>query len=346
MKLSKRTILKGLLLLSPTFLALLLLGGYWWSKGKQANEAERETPAHAAISIEVKNGFTTLTVDEVSQTQSGIRTKELGDAVTANGPAVYGTVIDLQPLVELSGRYASTLADLKAANTESATSQAELVRVKALYEDDQNVSLKALGAARAADAASAAKANVAQTTANAVAGSIRQQFGGKFAAWATSAGSSELAPFAARREVVVRIVLISKSGPAPTTLTLYGNDQSPVQAQLVSASPQTDPNIQGQTYFYRVAAPLAVGTRVIGHLGESQSSGLDIPAPAIVWYGGQPRAYVRTAATTFERRVVDQSMPRNGDYLVSNGFKSGEQVVISGAQLLLSEESRALLSKD
>ena len=188
--------------------------------------------------------------------------------------------------------------------------------------------------------------NVAQTTANAVAGSIRQQFGAKFVDWATSPGSSELASFAARREVVVRIVLISKSGPAPTTLMLSGNDQSTVQAQLVSASPQTDPNIQGQTYFYRVAAQLAVGTRVIGHLGENQSSGLDIPAPAIVWYGGQPWAYVRTAATTFERRTVDQSIPRNGDYLVTNGFKSGDQVVISGAQLLLSEESRALLSKN
>jgi hypothetical protein len=342
----KRTILKGLLLLCPTFLALLLLGGYWWSKGKQANEAEREAPVHSAISIEVRNGVTTLTVDEASQTQSGIRTKELGDAVTANGPTVYGTVIDLQPLVELSSRYASTLAELNAARLESATSQAELARVKSLYEDDRNVSLKALGAARVADAASAAKVNVVQMTANTIAGSIRQQFGTKFAVWATSGGSSELAPFAARREVVVRIALISKSGPAPTTLTLYGNAQSPIQAQLVSASPQTDPNIQGQTYVYWVAAPLAVGTRVVGHLGENENSGLDIPAPAVVWYGGQPWVYVRTAATTFERRTVDQSMPRNGDYLVTNGFKSGEQVVISGAQLLLSEESRALLSKD
>lgn len=346
MTLPGRTILKGLLLLSPTILALLLLGGYWVSKNEQANEAEREAPVRNMVSIGVRNGITTLTVDQDLQTHSGIQARGLDDATAAEGPAVYGTVIDLQPLVELSGRYASVLADLGAARAEAAGSRAELERVKALYEDDRNVSLKALGAARAADAASAAKVNIAQATANAIAGSIRQQFGTTVAGWATSSAAAELAPFMARREVLVRVVTGPQAGAAPGTLALHGNDASPIQARLVSASPQTDPNVQGQAYFYRAAAPLAAGTRVIGHIGKTQNPGLNIPAAAIVWYGGQPWAYVRTEPTLFERRAVDQSMPRNGDYLVTTGFKAGEQVVVRGAQLLLSEESRALLSKD
>lgn len=346
MTLSRRTLLKSLLLLSPTILALLLLGGYWLSKGEQANEAEREAPVRSMVSMELRNGITRLTMDDDTQTHSGIQTRRLEDATAADGPAVYGAVIDLQPLIELSGRYASVLADLGAARTEAAGSRAELARVKALYEDDRNVSLKAVAAARAADAAAAAKVSVAQATANAIAGSMRQQFGATVAGWATSPASAELAPFMARRDVLVRIVMPSQAGPAQGMLTLQGNDGSPVQARLVSASPQADPNVQGQAYIYRAAAPLAAGTRVIGHLGKMQNPGLAIPAEAIVWYGGQPWAYVRTEATVFERRAVDQGMPRNGDYLVTTGFKAGEQVVVRGAQLLLSEESRALLSKD
>jgi len=346
MTLSGRTILKGLLLLSPAILALLLLGGYWMSKREQANEAEREAPVQNTVSIAVRNGITTLTVDQDVQTQSGIQAGTLGNAMAADGPAAYGAVIDLQPLVELAGRHASALADLGAARAAAAATRAELARVQALYEDDRNVSLKAVGAARAADAASVAKVSIAQATANAIADSIRQQFGTAVTGWATSPASAELAPFAARREVLIRIVMPSQAGPAQKTITLYGSDPSPIHARLVSASPQTDPNIQGQAYFYRAAAALAVGTRLIGHLGEKQGQGLDIPAAAIVWYGGQPWAYVRTRPTLFERRAVDQGMPRNGDYLVTTGFKAGEEVVVRGAQLLLSEESRALLSKD
>ncbi|MBK4736778.1 efflux RND transporter periplasmic adaptor subunit [Noviherbaspirillum pedocola] len=343
---SKRTILKGLLLLSPTILALAILGEYWLSKGEQSNEAEREAPVRNSVTIEVKDGVTTLTVDQASQTHSGIQTAAIEEMAAADGPTVYGTVVDLQPLVELSSRYTSALADLSAAKTESATSRAELGRVRALYEDDQNVSQKAFGAASAADAAATAKLNVAQATTNAVAGSIRQQFGATVTSWVTSPRSPELAPFTARREVLIRIVLMSQSAPAPATLTLYGNGDAPIQARLVSESPQTDPNVQGRAYFYRTSTPLAVGARVIGHLGKAQDIGLDIPANAIVWYGGQPWAYARTTATTFERRAVDASIPRNGDYLVTRGFRAGEQVVVRGAQLLLSEESRALLSKD
>lgn len=346
MTVSKKTILKGLLLLSPTILALLLLGGYWLSKGEQANEAAREAPIRSSVKIEVKNGIPTLTVNEASQARSGIQTQPLNGARMANGPTVYGTVIDLQPLVELAGRFASATADLAAAKAEVATTRAELRRAQALYNDEQNVSLKALGAARAADATAAAKVNVAQASINAVVGAIRQQFGATVAGWVTSPASPDLVPFVTRREVLVRIVLTSQSGPAPATLTIYENEQAPIEARLVSASPLTDPNVQGRSYLYRIAVPLATGTRVAGRLDGGQQSGLRIPAAAIVWYGGQPWAYIRTTPTNFERRAVDQGMPMNGDFLVTNGFKPGEQVLVRGAQLLLSEESRALLSKE
>jgi hypothetical protein len=346
MKSPTKTILKGLLLLSPTILALLLLSGYWLSKGERNKEAEREAPVPSSTKIEVRNGITTLIVNEATQERSGIQAQALGDATAAGGPAVYGTVIDMQPLVELSGRYASAVSDLSAAKSERATTKAELARVIALYADEQNVSQKVVGAARAADAAAASKVKVAAASANAVAATIRQQFGATIADWAVSPTSRELAPLFTRREVLARMVLGVQPGPVPNTLKIYGNEQSPHEAHLVSASPQTDPNIQGQAYLYRVAGSLPTGTRVTAYIGRQEQPGLDIPAPAIVWYGGQPWAYVKTAPTTFERRAINGGMPRNGDFLVSRGFKAGEQVVIRGAQLLLSEESRSLLSND
>lgn len=346
MTMSKSKIFKNLLLLSPMILAFLLLGGYWLSKGEQASEAARERPVRSSVGVEVTNGITTLTVDEASQARSGIQVQILGGTKVANGPAVYGTVIDVQPLVELSNRFASGNAELTSAKAELAASRAELGRVRALYADEQNVSLKVVGATQAADAAASAKVNVAQTNVSSVAGALRQQFGATLTSWATSLASPELAPFLARREVLMRIVVPQQPGPAPGSLTIVGDDQTSVEARLVSASPLIDPNIQGQAYFYRASTSLATGTRVTGRLSREQKSGLRIPSDAIVWYGGQPWAYAQATGTRFERRAVDPSVPRDGDFLVTDGFKPGEQVVTRGAQLLLSEESRALLSKD
>jgi multidrug efflux system membrane fusion protein len=341
-----KTLLKGLLALSPTILALLLLAGYWLSKEEKTREAEQEAPVSGSTKIEVKDGMTTLIVNAATQERSGIQAQALGNAAAAGGPAVYGTVIDMQPLVELSGRYAAAASDLGAAKAERAATRAELARVSALHADEQNVSLKAVGAARAADAAAASKVKSAEASAYAAAGTIRQQFGATIAGWVESTASRELASFLARREVIARIVLGARSGPAPKTLAIFGDGQSPHAARLVSPSPQTDPNVQGQAYLYRVAAPLPTGARVTAYLESQPKPGLDIPAAAVVWYGGQPWAYVKSAPESFERRAVADAMPRNGGFLVSQGFEAGEQVVVRGAQLLLSEESRSLLSND
>jgi multidrug efflux system membrane fusion protein len=61
-----------------------------------------------------------------------------------------------------------------------------------------------------------------------------------------------------------------------------------------------------------------------------------------VWYGGQRWVYVRTAPTRFTRRFVAATTTYTGDQglVVSSGLHAGDQVVIDGAQLLLSEELR------
>jgi len=339
-------ILKILFLLSPTILALLLLAAHWASKREQASEAEREAPVHQAYAVAVKNGVTTLAVDEASQARSGIQTKVLAGAQAADGSLVYGTVVDVQPLLELASRYAAGVTERQAAQAELGQREAELQRVQALYEDGQNASRKALDAARAELAASRAKAAAANIASAAAGAALHQQFGATLASWAMARSSAGLAALAARQEVLVRVVFAAPGRTAPPLLALSGDAQDAAQARLVSASPQTDPVIQGRAWFYRTAAPLAAGTRLAGRAASQAMPGVRIPADAVVWYGGQPWAYVRTGGTNFERRRIEQGNPDDGGFVVVHGFTPGEAVVVQGAQLLLSEESRALVSKD
>jgi membrane fusion protein, multidrug efflux system len=337
---------KILFLMSPTILALALVAAHWISKKEQSSEAEREAPIHKSFAIEVEDGLTTLTVDEAAQAHSGIQTAALAEAQAANGPAVYGTVIDLQPLFDLATRYAAGATDLRAAQAELAQREAELRRVQALYDDKQNVSRKALDAARADVEASKAKASVAQIAVKAAGTALGQQFGPRVAAWTMAPASSELAALTNRTAVLMRVVLPSQIEAAPQRLMLAGDARAPLEARLVSASPQMDPAMQGQAYLYRVDALLAAGARLAGRIGIQQRAGVQIPGEAVVWYGGQPWAYVRKSAKEFERRPIVQATPVGGAFVALNGFKAGEAVVVQGAQLLLSEETRALLSSD
>jgi hypothetical protein len=339
-------IVKLLFLVSPTILALALLAAHWASKNEQSDEAEREAPIHKAFALAVKNGVTTLTVDDVAQARSGIQVKVLAAAQASDGPVVYGTVVDVQPLLDLSNRYAAGVADVRAAQAELDQRDAELKRVQALYDDGQNASRKALDAARSDAAAARARASAARIAVEAGAAALRQQFGPVLAAWAMSPSSPDLRALALRKGALVRVVSMALDQEAPQSLTLSGAARQAVTARLVSASPQTDPGIQGQAWFYRTTAPLAVGTRLAGRAGVRLRSGIRIPADAVVWYGGQPWAWVRTTGTVFERRRIGQGMLDDGGFVVSQGFTPGEAVVVQGAQLLLSEESRALLRND
>ncbi|WP_432258071.1 metal transporter [Cupriavidus sp. TMH.W2] len=341
---SRRTLLKGLQLLLPAILAALVLGGFLLSRGEQASEAAREAPVRSPVRVAVENGLTMLTVDDAAQARSGIQLQALDAIQPTTGTTVYGTVIDLQPLVDLMSRYAASAADLESAKAAAEAARAELERTQALYADVQNASLKTLQAARSANAAATAKVKSLQANMSGIVASAQQQYGAIVSSWALSTASPELAHFLERREVLLRIVFPGgQTGAAPAMLKATGDNITPFDARLVSAAPQVDPGIQGQAYFYRAAAPLATGARISARAPATAAAkaGVLIPASAIVWYGGQPWAFVQTGKDQFQRRAVDPRFPQDGDFFAIEGFKPGDSVVVRGAQLLLSEESRA-----
>jgi hypothetical protein len=340
----RKSILKATLLLSPTIIALLLLSGYWLSKGELQAEAEREAPVRSLVTIEVEDGATVLKVDAISQERSGIQTERLKSAHGRDGgAAIYGMVLDLQPLVDLAGRYASAKGDVHAALAEQRALHAEFSRLQTLNADENNVSLKAVEAAGAAEASAQAKVKLAQAALDSSATSIRQQYGSKLGDLAMYSGVAGLAPFLTGRETLVRVVQQNRGTSPPDSLLVDG-EPSVLVAQLVSAAPQVDPATQAQAYLYRAAGYLPTGMRVTGHVPEGKDNGVVIPASAVVWYGGRPWAYKKNGPTRFERQALVAEAPVDGGYFTAGGFGANEQVVTKGAQLLLSEEGRSLLS--
>lgn len=305
------------------------------------DEEEIKTESHVT---EVK-GAAVVNLSVEAQQTSGIVVEPLKSALYQSELVSYGSVVGIEPLIDLRARYLAAKADTGALRASIANSQQDYQRLLALNRDNRNVSDRAVQAAEALWKADEAKLAAAETQASGIRDNMRQQWGDTLAGWATGEQSGTLAKLLSHQEVLIQVVLPT-DGIQPDKLSNLqimqaGSHGSPVNASYVSPSPQTDATLQGRTYFFHApAGALRVGMRVEARFkGQgNQASGVIVPNTAVVWYSGKAWAYRKEDDDKFVRSLVDTSQEAGDGWFNRSGFKSGEEVVTSGAQLLLSEE--------
>jgi multidrug efflux pump subunit AcrA (membrane-fusion protein) len=124
----------------------------------------------------------------------------------------------------------------------------------------------------------------------------------------------------------------------------------PFKAVRVGLASAADPKTKGQVLLYRVTRQpndpaIRPGTPVTARLrveGEPLR-GITIPESAVVRYLGKAWVYIAGDEKTFERREVtlDHRTADNHDWFVLQGFKKDEQIVTTGAAMLLSLQVNA-----
>lgn len=296
-------------------------------------------PAAQAQPVQTVNGETVVTVAPDAQRASRIEVTPIAATAVRPERTAYATVIDLQPWFDLRNRAAAARADRESARAQAAASRAQYERSRTLFDDDRNVSQKNLQAALAAMQTDQAKLRSAAALQDDLDASLRQQFGDALARAAMAPASQLFRRLSGSRIAVLRVTLPADRR-APKHITVDSLDGQPVSAYQLSASPHSDPAIQGNPYLYATEHALPVGARTTAHLpsDDNGAAGLLIPQDAVVWYGGQAWVYVRTAADRFTRRVLPSMSAVEQGYIVTSGFHAGDNVVVRGAQLLLSRE--------
>jgi hypothetical protein len=314
--------------------AVLCLGGASLAAPPQAGEP--------ATAVAVVNGETVVTVGPKAQTTSGVRLQALTLDSRRTETAAYGTVLDLQPIIDLRARYRAAQAEAAAARATLKASEQQYRRLRSLNELDKNASDRALQAAQASWEAERAKA----LAANALAGDVRTsavaRWGAALAGQALNGESKPLAGLFSGQQVLLEMAL-PPGLAAPSTLKIAhpGANGKPLSAQLISASPRADPLTQHATYFYHApAADLRAGWRVEARVPTSErvAEGVFVPESAVIWHANQPWVYVQTDASHFARRALANAAAAPGGWFATQGWRGGERVVVSGAQLLFSEE--------
>ena len=150
------------------------------------------------------------------------------------------------------------------------------------------------------------------------------------------------------KEVLLLITLPSdsnvKTGESINVVPT-GAQTKAISARLVAAAPQTDTTLQGRTYYFRAPAEnLRAGMRLSVEMKESSNNtatknGIIVPAKAVVWYAGKPWVYKKQSEDRFVRLPIKTDNETNGGWFnQSENLADGDNLVVNGAQLLLSEE--------
>ncbi|RWA53125.1 metal transporter [Cupriavidus sp. UYMSc13B] len=329
-----------------SIVSLALAGGAGWYIHQTLTGASTSAPTAATQvapqpAVQTVNGETVVVVSPEAQNASHIAVAPVAAVTDQRNISAYATVIDLQPLFDLRNRLAAGRADVATFTAQAANSRAQYERSRTLFEDDRNISQKSLQDARSAMQADEAKLESARATLNGLEAAMRQQFGDAITSVAMTPTSNLLQRLQSGQAVVFRVTLPANYGDAaPTRITVQSPDGRSVPVQKLSLSPQADPAVQGSPWFYVAEQALPAGLRASASVPTSSQAAprLLIPEQAVVWYGGQTWAYVRTAPDRFTRRYVTAADEAGGGFMVTSGFHAGDFIVTQGAQLLLSEE--------
>jgi hypothetical protein len=342
------------LLIVILFWVLVFYGKDEYEAYTREQAEEIEAPSHVGNEL----GATLVTLSAAMQQQSEIQTTKLQAGVAQQTLKSLGNVLSIDTLIEQRSQYLNAKAEATISRASLTNSQQEFQRLSTLNQDDHNVSDRAVTAAQAAFKADQAKAQAAETQASNIQNNMRQTWGEMLTKLAVQTSTNaSFENLLQHKELLVQVVIPfdHDRGAAPDMLTISpssgSNTHSNIQAKLVSGAPKADSTVQGETYFYRASASnLRVGMRVGVQLPNKPSKedalGVIIPNSAVVWYGGKAWVFQKKTAEKFLRLPIETNKEVTGGWLNGAKFKIDDEIVISGAQLLLSEEFKSQIKNE
>ena len=122
------------------------------------------------------------------------------------------------------------------------------------------------------------------------------------------------------------------------------------KANFISKAPIEDKDIQGRSYFYLLSSnDLMVDSKINSYTEiseDGQVKKFHIPKSAIVWNNGKPWIYEQPNKNSFLRQPVFKMEEDKNGWIVQFENTPPRAIVTNGAQLILSEEYKHLITNE
>lgn len=336
---SSKWLIAMLLILIATSIVGMALTATHRADPQDRDEARQTAPSQALA--QSANGVVNLDVQ--TQQREGIRVEPVTPIAMRSQLEGFALVLGVADLVNARNSYvAAARTSLERDRANLNTTEIDYERVKKLYDEDQNMSLKATQDAKTAYRNAEAQMNTDRQDAQLQLDVVRQRWGNTVTEWVEN-NSPVLESVLQQRDRLVQVTLPpGKVADPPATLSIALPRHSFVRARFVSALPQVSVQIQSPNFLY--LAPeregLGVGADLVAHVPVGRlSRGILVPESAVVLWQGEAWVYQQVSSGTFARRPVPTNDPVNGGYFVpESAIPPGSKLVTTGASALLSQE--------
>jgi hypothetical protein len=152
-----------------------------------------------------------------------------------------------------------------------------------------------------------------------------------------------------REEFLVQVTLppsVVLSEPPRVALAQAPTRIANIDLDYVSPATRTDARIQGLSYFFVASGDsgLLPGMNTIVYVPSGRTyEGVFLEDTAIVQWQGRSWVYLRTGPDSFKRHPINTDQPVSDDDYVVKDIPPGSEIVVRGAQVLLSEEAKSEL---
>lgn len=255
----------------------------------------------------------------------------------------YGSVIDLARVTDLTNSYAGAVAALQAAKARAEVSGSAARRAKSLSAGV--VTAAQIELTEGTAITDQAAVTVAESQIRTLAATAQQEWGpviGK----AIVERSPVVTRLIERIDFLVQVTLppgeTLKAAHAPASAEVPPQSER-VPLRYVSPATRTDQRVQGISYFYTVAGTsgLLPGMNTLAFLtSDRKTPGLSIPESAVVHWQGSAWFYRSVADDAFVRHPLKVDAPISADTYIVDDLGPEAQIIVTGAQAVLSEELR------
>ena len=302
--------LKLIIIIQALLIVVLIWVLIFYGKDEyEAYQAELDKDIPNPSHVVVKQGINIVTLTPEIQNNSGIIAAKMHTTVFKGMQKSTGNVISIDSLIDAKSKYMGFLSDLNIANAAYSQNLKQYQRLKSLNEDDKNVSDHALQEALATVSSDEAKVHATEIQLKNLQITTQMQWG----------------------ETLAKLAFIDN---------LPGHLQNLLRATYISPASQVDANSYGKTFYFSAPSEtLRIGMRVsVNMQSEAKSSdGAIIPSNAVIWYAGKPWVYFKLKNNQFIRKPISTENEVQDGWF-NQGMNADNEVVVSGAQLLLSEE--------
>jgi len=288
-----------------------------------------------------EGGRVTVHLTEAERARIGVVTAHLAAKPHAVEIQAYGSVLDLARITDLTNSYAGAVAALQTAKARAEVSASAVRRARTL--GPAGIAAAQLETAEGSAHTDVAAVMAAESQVRTLAATAQQE-------WGPTLGRAivERTPLVTRlierADLLVQVTLppgeTLKAAPA-TAFAEVPPQSERVAMRFVSPATRTDQRIQGVSYFYLVAGDsgLLPGLSVQAFLTSArQAAGVAVPESAVVHWQGGAWVYRSVAPDTFARHPLKPDAAISADRFVIDDLPEGADIVVTGAQAVLSEE--------